>query len=186
MKPDHRQVPTWLQTAVLLAFIPTVALLSSPGMGRPSENAFLIDNSFYASFPAAPSFTGEVNIEGARIRSYSYTDNATLLVFTATHIKFPSEFRGSDIQRLISDDVIDQANVVSGKVSSIKRGLVAGHPGAVFVISFQANGLPVQKYGALFYARDTSFQWSVAEFVGRSTASAKGAFEAGLGRFRTK
>ena len=124
-----------------------------------SSNAFAefsiytIDKKFEAVFPANPQFTGELGEGIQKHRSYNYTDESNLIVYTATYQVGKTRFKKSDVSEALSNYVKGQALVVGGSVKSYSNKNIDGNNSAIFHIKFQYQGVPVRKYGVVSYKK---------------------------------
>lgn len=64
---------------------------------------YTIDGKFEAVFPAKPQFTGELGEGKQKHRSYNYTDENSLIVYTATYQVGRAVFANKDIPKALSN-----------------------------------------------------------------------------------
>lgn len=157
-----------------------------------SSNAFAefaiytIDNEFEAVFPANPQFAGELGEGKQKHRSYNFTDEGNLVVYTATYQVGETRFKKSDVSAALSNYVKGQALVVGGNVEAYSNKTIKGNDSAVFFVKFQYQGVPVRKYGVVSYKDGHFYQWAVQDFPSMSALDGKSIFNRYLQNFSVK
>lgn len=147
---------------------------------------YSIDDKFEAVFPANPQFAGELGEGKQKHRSYNYTDEGNLVVYTATYQVDKTRFKNSDVSAALSSYVKGQALVVGGSVESFSNKTIKGNSSAVFVVKFQHQGVSVRKYGVVSYKDGHFYQWAVQDFPSMSALDGKSIFDRYLANFSVK
>ena len=147
---------------------------------------YTIDQRFEAVFPATPQFTGEVGEGEQKHKSYNYTDEGNLIIYTATYQVGRKIFSERDISNALSNYVKGQALVVGGSVETYSNKIINGNDSAVFIVTYQLRGVPVRKYGVVSYKSGYFYQWAVQEFPRMSTLSGENIFKRYLAYFSVR
>lgn len=147
---------------------------------------YTIDGKFDAVFPAKPQFTGEIGEGDQKHRSYNYTDENSLIVYTATYQVGRAVYAKKDIPEALSNYVKGQALVVGGGVDTYTPKVINGNSSATFVVKYQYQGVPVKKYGVVSYKDGHFYQWAVQDFPSMSKLSGENIFRSYLVNFVVK
>lgn len=147
---------------------------------------YTIDNQYKVVFPGSPQFTGELGNGDQKHRSYNYTDEGNLIVYTATYQVGKTHYRKKDVPEAIRNYVNGQSLVANGIVTSYRKQLIDGNDSAVFSIKYELQGMPIHKYGVVSYKNGQFFQWAVQDFASRSSLSAEKIFNKYLANFSIK
>lgn len=147
---------------------------------------YTIDDRYEAVFPASPRFGGELGEGAGKHRSYNYTDESNLIVYTATYQVGKTVFAKEDQAEAISNYVKGQAWSVGGNVDSYSLQRINGRDAAVFLISFSYQGVPVRKHGVVSYKGGHFYQWAVQDIPAVSGLDGETVFQRYLPHFRVK
>ena len=146
-------------------------------------SVYTIDNKFEAAFPAVPELTGETGEGKNKHRSYNYTDEKNLIIYTATYQVGKLVFKKSDISEALNYYVKGQAISVGGSVESYSNKNINGNDSAIFYVKLQYHGMPVRKYGVVSYKDGHFYQWAVQDIPTISSLNAKNIFNTYLDNF---
>ena len=144
---------------------------------------YSVDGKFEAAFPSNPEFNGETGKGKERFRSYSYTDENNLVVYTAIYQVDESRFKKGDVPKALRNFVEGQALIVGGHVKSYSANNRVGPNSAVFHVKYEYQGMPVRKYGVVAYRGNRFYQWTVQDFPSMSRIDGRDIFETYVGRF---
>ncbi len=147
---------------------------------------YTIDNKFEAVFPGNPQLAGEIGEGKQEHRSYNYTDEDSLIVYTATYQVGETRYKLSDVSAALSNYVKGQALVVGGSVKTYSNKMINGNNSAVFFVKYQYQGLPVRKFGVVSYKDGHFYQWAVQDFPSISSLDGESIFNRHLVNFLVK
>ena len=145
-----------------------------------------IDNKFDAAFPSNPQFAGDLGNGEQKHRSYNYTDESNLIIYTATYQAGETHFKKSDISAALNNYVKGQALVAGGNVESYSKRNIDGNDSAVFYVKYQYQGVPVRKYGVVTFKNGHFYQWAVQDFPSMSNLNAENIFNTYIKDFTIK
>ncbi len=145
--------------------------------------AFSIEGKYRAAFPEAPNFSAGMGTGNSLHRSYEYTDEENLVIYTATFQVGTVEFKERDLPKALADHVSGQALSVNGKVGSIDIKIVNENLSAVFSITYAYKGVTIRKFGIVSYNGGHFYQWAVQDFPSLSHLSAEEIFNKHINLF---
>jgi hypothetical protein len=145
-----------------------------------------IDNKVEAAFPHMPQLTGELGEGQQKYRSYSFTDEKNLIVFTVTYQVGKLYYKKGDIIAALKSHVDGQAISVGGNVVDFLIKTINNEKSSIYVVKYKYQGLPVVKHGVVTYKNGSFYQWTVQEFPSISTLSGKEIFQQYLSSFLVK
>ncbi len=161
-------------------------LIICPGQLGAEIRTYSIENKYEAAFPAPPKYSGEMGKKEKKHRSYSYTDEANLIIYTATFQVGKFDFDSSSIQGALSQYAKGQAQVVKGKLSSYESKKRGDNFSATFMVKYQYQGVAVRKYSVVSYSNRSFYQWSVQDFPLISILDAQKIFKKHIKEFVIK
>lgn len=147
---------------------------------------YTIDNQFEVALPAPPRLVGELGEGKQKHKSYDYTDERNMVVYTATYQVGITRFRPADIPVALSNYVKGQALSVAGIVTSYSNMTINNNESAVFLVTYQHKGMTVRKYGVVSYKDGHFYQWTVQDSPSISSLEAKTIFNEYIGKFLVK
>jgi len=147
---------------------------------------YTIDEEFEAVFPAKPQFIGEFGKGKLKYRSYNYTDEEGLIVYTATYQVGKNVVPKGGISEALSNYVNGQALVVDGSIEAYEKKVINGNDSATFIVGYQYQGVPIRKYGVVSYKGGHYYQWAVQDFPSMSKLSGENIFRRYLAYFVVK
>jgi hypothetical protein len=160
-----------------------IGLLMLCGSAFAEFSIYTIDNYFKAVFPGSPQNNGELGTGAQKHRSYSYTDESNLVVYTATYQLGKITFDTSSVSSALRNYVNGQASVIGGHVASYNNRAIQGNKSAIFLINFQFQGMSVRKHGVVSYKDGHFYQWAVQDFPGKSGMDGENIFTSYLDYF---
>jgi hypothetical protein len=147
---------------------------------------YTIDKKIAAVFPANPQFAGEIGEGKHKYRSYTYTDESNLIIYSATYQVGKTRFKKSDVPEALSNYVKGHALLVDGSVKAYTNKNVDGNNSAVFYVEFQYQGVPVRKFGVVSYKNGHFYHWTVQDIPLMSKLNAQNIFNTYLRDFSVK
>ena len=153
-----------------------IGLLMLCGNAFAEFSIYTIDNRLRRVFPGNPQNNGELGTGAQKHRSYSYTDESNLVVYTATYQIGKTTFDASIVSSALRNYVNGQASVIGGHVASYSSRIIQGSKSATFLINFEFQGMSVRKYGVVSYRDGHFYQWAVQDFPGKSGMDAESIF----------
>jgi len=164
----------------------TVVLFILCSYSFAENRSFSIDGKYNAYFPEKPKFLAELGQGSKRHRSYVYTDEENLIIYTATYQAGITRFAKKDVPKALENYVKGQALSVGGKVKSYKANSIGSNESAIFSVIYKYENVEIRKFGVLSYKGGRFYQWSVQNFPALSKLDGKTLFYNHLNQFSVK
>lgn len=148
-------------------------------------SVYTIDGKIEAAFPKQPQLIGELGEGRQKHRSYQVTDDNNL-IFAVTYQLGKTRFKRKDIAEAISLYVKGNALSVGGRIQSQRAVKIGGNEGTYYVVEYELQGIPVQKFGAVIYRDGQFYSWTVQELKGVTKGSAANVFREHARHFSVK
>lgn len=161
-----------IRTSQWLLLVGSFTLL---GIAAAETSIRNIDGELSAYFPNEPKFNGEAGSGGFKLRSYEYTDEHDIIVYTASYQLHPHDFDGQPEKDVVRDYAEGQAISVSGGIVDFEYKSI-GDAAAIFSMEFEYQGVKMRKYSIVVLNNGRLKQWSVQDILGYSSADAKTIF----------
>ncbi|SIS82564.1 hypothetical protein [Neptunomonas antarctica] len=125
--------------------------------------AYDIDGKYRAVFGGVPIYEAELGAGSGKHRSYSYTDENSLIIYTATYQIGKTNFTNATLAKAIKNYVHGQSLAVGGSVLSYMQKTINGNQSAIFEIQYKMQGVIINKYAVVSYKNGHFYQWAIQE-----------------------
>lgn len=181
-----------LKVTVKYFVILLVIMLPPSGGGALAQEVIdvAIGPEFVAPFPAIPEFTGDFSWSGLSVRGYSYTDNSTKIIYSATYPLNQVNYDSSDPWGILRSHITGSTTTyIKPRTKLFESQYVGGSPAITFSVMYAHPQMPqitLEKHGIVILKEGKIFRWSVTGYVGFSTIDVSSVFSSLVSRVRFK
>ena len=172
-QPENGTMMKNTKTCLIFFFFLSLASLNALA----ELGVYVIDNTMNAPFPGEPTFRGDVESGGAKMRVYSYRDFTNGILYTANYSLSRVTYKEAEIPQYLDAFVKGGVLAVNGRLVQKKQLKIGSDRGVYYTIDAEVEGIAGRKCSAAIFRNGQFFIWTVQDLPGVSRLDARTIFE---------